>query len=184
MLRIREGGRTASKWHQWHLWGCVIPSLVVWWLGSSAQHLPLYRTVKGEGFARPVAALDFVRPWKATGRKSPITKEEKTMMSANISNATRKRIYRREGYMCALCGSTKYLQIHHAIPRGEGGTSYDHNLICLCSDCHAMAHGINLRDWVDVTQEDINQAITEYLADFYAPDWNPWREDCHPGRPH
>ena len=41
-----------------------------------------------------------------------------------------------------------------------------------------MAHGVNLRGWVDMDQETICQAITEYLADLYADDWpdlwNPW----------
>ena len=43
------------------------------------------------------------------------------MISANIPTSTRKAIYRRDGYRCALCDSTQYLQIHHIIPRGKGG---------------------------------------------------------------
>ena len=96
------------------------------------------------------------------------------MISAGITSAQRKAIYRREGWRCALCDSTKYLQIHHIIRRSQGGGNHPHNLIALCSDCHALAHGTNLRDWQDVTQEDIQQACCEYLADFYAPGWNPW----------
>ena len=42
------------------------------------------------------------------------------MISANIPTSTRKAIYRRDGYRCALCDSTQYLQIHHIIPRGKG----------------------------------------------------------------
>ena len=80
------------------------------------------------------------------------------MLSAKLTNQERKAIYRREGYRCALCDSTRYLQIHHVISRGSGGTNHPHNLICLCSDCHALAHGINLNDW-DATQEDVEQAI-------------------------
>lgn len=107
------------------------------------------------------------------------------MISANLSNRERRAIYKRDGYRCALCDSTRYLQIHHHVPRGEGGTDSPHNLITLCSDCHALAHGIDLQDWKDVTQEDIQQGCTEYLADFYAPGWNPWAsnprpcEQCH-----
>lgn len=97
------------------------------------------------------------------------------MMSAKLTNQERKAIYRREGYRCALCDSTRYLQIHHVISRGSGGTNHPHNLICLCSDCHALAHGINLNDW-DATQEDVEQAIVEYLSDLYAEEvWNPYR---------
>ena len=98
------------------------------------------------------------------------------MIGANISSSTRKKVYRRDGYRCALCDSTKYLQIHHAVKRSQGGTNHIHNLICLCADCHALAHGMNLNGW-DATQEDVEQAIVEYLSDLYAEEgvvWNPW----------
>ena len=95
-------------------------------------------------------------------------------MNSGISNAQRKTIYRRDGYQCALCGCTRYLQLHHAIPRGQGGKDNEHNIITLCSECHASAHGINLRDYPDITREDVNQMIVEYLADMYAPDWDAW----------
>ena len=42
-------------------------------------------------------------------------------MHANINRELRRRIYRRDGWRCALCDSTRYLQIHHVIPRGQGG---------------------------------------------------------------
>lgn len=32
------------------------------------------------------------------------------MISAGISNATRKAVYKREGYRCAVCDSTKYFR--------------------------------------------------------------------------
>lgn len=102
------------------------------------------------------------------------------MLSANLTNADRKAIYRRDGYRCALCDSTRFLQIHHVVPRGKGGTNSPHNLICLCSDCHALAHGTKLRDFVDVDQETIEHAIVEYLADYYAGEgylWSPWAAD-------
>ena len=104
------------------------------------------------------------------------------MLSAKLTREERRSIYRRDGYRCALCDSTRYLQIHHHVKRGSGGTNSPHNLITLCSDCHALAHGTKLRDWMDVEQEDIEQAVTEYLADYYAPAWNPWTDapaPCH-----
>lgn len=91
-----------------------------------------------------------------------------------LTNAQRKAIYRRDGFMCALCGSGRYLQIHHYIHRGQGGSNSPHNLITLCSDCHALAHGLNLHDFPDMTQEYVEQCILEYLADYYAPEWDPW----------
>lgn len=102
------------------------------------------------------------------------------MISANVSNKQRKAIYARDGYRCALCDGTRTLQIHHVIKRSMGGKDHPHNLITLCSNCHALAHGTNLQGWVDMDQEKIEQAIVEYMADLYAPAWNPYRKGEHP----
>mgnify|MGYP003817387313 CR=1 FL=1 len=100
------------------------------------------------------------------------------MISARIPNYVRKAVYRRDNYRCALCDSEAGIQIHHAVPRGQGGTPFPHNLITLCWRCHAMAHGTRFPD-MDVSAEDIAQACAEYLADYYADVgllWNPWEE--------
>lgn len=94
------------------------------------------------------------------------------MISANISKERRREVYRRDGYACALCSDPRHLQIHHYIPRSEGGSDSEMNLITLCHVCHAMAHNIKLID-TDLTKDDIDQAICEYLADWYAPYWKP-----------
>lgn len=116
------------------------------------------------------------------------------MISANLTSAQRKAIYRREGWRCALCDSTKYLQIHHIIRRSQGGGNHPHNLIALCSDCHALAHGLDLRglgeggdavtlcpgegDLLDIERDrPVDQAIVEYMSDLYACEgvlWCPW----------
>jgi len=103
------------------------------------------------------------------------------MISAKISKATRKAVYRRDNYRCALCDSPKYIQIHHAIPRSHGGhPTSPMNLITLCSTCHAWAHGLYLEPGQPMP-EDVEQAAVEYLADYYAPNWWPWRSNYHPG---
>lgn len=103
------------------------------------------------------------------------------MLSANISNETRKAVYRRDHYRCVLCDSDEGLQIHHAVPRGKGGTGFKHNLVTLCWRCHAMIHGTQFPDWPEwMTKEEMEQAVVEYLADYYAEVyglfWNPWAE--------
>lgn len=102
------------------------------------------------------------------------------MLSANIDRETRKAVYRRDGYRCALCCSTRYLQIHHAIPRSQGGSNSPMNLITLCNVCHMQAHGDNL-EGMPFTQKDVMRACVEYVADWYAPQWWPWREGYDPG---
>ena len=101
-----------------------------------------------------------------------ITKEVKKM-HAGISNLTRKEVYRRDGYRCALCDCTHGLQVHHAIPRGHGGSNAVQNLITLCDRCHAAAHGLDL-DGTGITADDMEQMIVEYLSDYYLEHWAPY----------
>ena len=99
------------------------------------------------------------------------------MISANIPNNIRKAIYRRDGYCCALCDSPRQLQIHHVMPRSQGGSNSPHNLITLCMYCHNTAHGTRFPEMPDyMTPVEIHEACIEYLADYYAPDWYPWKE--------
>ena len=51
------------------------------------------------------------------------------MTTNTLTKKDRKAIYARDGYRCALCDSTKYIQIHHYLTRGAGGTNHPHNLI-------------------------------------------------------
>ena len=106
------------------------------------------------------------------------------MISANLDRETRKAVYRRDGYQCALCSSTRYLAIHHVIPRGQGGSRTDPmNLITLCRVCHMQVHGEDLAG-MPFTQADVEQACVEYLADLYSDPrsglWWPWDSGYDP----
>lgn len=103
------------------------------------------------------------------------------MISANIPREVRRAVYRRDGYMCALCGDTRYLQVHHAIKRSLGGSHADpHNLITLCSYCHGVLHG-NFPPYSDyMGPDELELACVEYLADYYAPEWMPWEGGTPP----
>lgn len=43
---------------------------------------------------------------------------------------------------CALCGSTVDIEHHHFVPKSEGGTDDETNLITLCSEHHGIVHGV------------------------------------------
>ena len=99
------------------------------------------------------------------------------MITANINKTLRKHVYKRDGYRCALCADPRHLQIHHIIHSSQGGDKLgEQNMITLCPICHALAHGNNIAG-IDKTQEDMEQAISEYMSDLYACEgiiWNPW----------
>ena len=92
------------------------------------------------------------------------------MKKTNITNETRKAVYRRDGYQCAVCGDPRRLQIHHITHRSQGGGDEQMNLITLCPICHAIAHGNKMYGLLpqEFNQEYIDQAIIEYMADLYA----------------
>ena len=103
-------------------------------------------------------------------------------MKTNITNDTRKAVYRRDGYECAVCGDPRRLQIHHVTHRSQGGGEEQMNLITLCPACHALAHGIRIAESY-LTPEDVEQAMIEYLTELYAdlgfywPSGQPIEED-------
>lgn len=100
-------------------------------------------------------------------------------INANVPNEIRRAIYRRDGYACALCGNPRFLAIHHVVPRGEGGGNMPQNLITLCRNCHALAHGTNLNpeEWNIGPEQmaDVVQGCVEYVSDMYAGRWTPFR---------
>lgn len=102
------------------------------------------------------------------------------MISANISKETRKRVYRRDGYRCALCDDPRRLQVHHVVMRSQGGPETEMNLITLCPRCHALCHGTDI-DRLGKSMQDMEQACVEYLSDLYATEgiiWNPWSKEA------
>ena len=46
-------------------------------------------------------------------------------------------MFRRDGYRCDYCGSTRNLEIDHKIPPDLGGTNDRDNLQVLCQACNS-----------------------------------------------
>jgi hypothetical protein len=47
----------------------------------------------------------------------------------------------RDNYTCQICGKKAAdIEVHHIIPRSQGGTNKPDNLITLCSKCHKHLH--------------------------------------------
>ncbi|MCP4143808.1 MAG: HNH endonuclease [bacterium] len=61
---------------------------------------------------------------------------------ATIKPSTRREVMSRDNHTCQGqgCSSKRYLEIHHKIPRSQGGNNSIGNLITLCSACHSMVH--------------------------------------------
>lgn len=48
----------------------------------------------------------------------------------------RNRIYKRDGYECVYCGSSKNLTLDHVIPKSRGGSNEWNNLVTSCFKCN------------------------------------------------
>ena len=57
----------------------------------------------------------------------------------------RRHVLERDDYLCQKCGRNmglSGLEVHHIVPRSEGGTDDPQNLRTLCVPCHLKLHKV------------------------------------------
>lgn len=61
---------------------------------------------------------------------------------ATIPPRTRREVMARDRHRCQApgCGRRRFLEVHHVVPRGRGGSNGAENLVTLCSACHRLVH--------------------------------------------
>ncbi len=61
---------------------------------------------------------------------------------ATIPPALRREVLARDRHRCRVrgCGHTRFLEVHHLVPRSEGGGNEPENLVTLCASCHRLLH--------------------------------------------
>jgi 5-methylcytosine-specific restriction endonuclease McrA len=70
--------------------------------------------------------VTWVRPKRAHLRLDPELYEQ-----------LRNQVLRRDGWRRQSCGTRSSLEVHHKEFRSHSGDDSEHNLITLCSACHA-----------------------------------------------
>ena len=50
----------------------------------------------------------------------------------------RQKVLQRDNRICQVCGKEYSGQVHHILPRSQGGTNDLANLITLCGKCHMV----------------------------------------------
>lgn len=53
-----------------------------------------------------------------------------------VTQETYDQVFKRDNGVCRLCGTSKYLQLHHINGRGKNLTNNINNCIMLCQNCH------------------------------------------------
>lgn len=59
---------------------------------------------------------------------------------------------------CCACNATEGLEFHHLVPKSEGGTDDETNLLTLCYCCHGKVHGMVRKDISKLTRDGIARA--------------------------
>jgi len=49
---------------------------------------------------------------------------------------SRANIYKRDGFHCVYCGSSRHLTVDHVIPKSQGGEDVWENLVTACQRCN------------------------------------------------
>ncbi len=75
-----------------------------------------------------------------------------------IAPGTRRRVLARDQHRCQApgCGSTRFLEVHHIVPRGQGGSNAEENLKTLCWACHRRVHDRTFHTWDQGANRDIS----------------------------
>ncbi|MCP4292221.1 MAG: HNH endonuclease [bacterium] len=76
------------------------------------------------------------------GSESTSTNTFSKRNKTSIPPATRRGVLANARHKCETpgCDNKHFLEIHHTIPRSQGGTNDLGNLKCLCSACHSLIH--------------------------------------------
>ena len=91
--------------------------------------------------------------------------KRKSNFESPLSSTVEQSVIHRAGGRCELC-KTKYdLSIHHIIPRSEGGSDCEDNLMALCYRCH---------DKVEISGYRVRQLIILCCADSCDENYNDY----------
>ncbi len=62
--------------------------------------------------------------------------------TTSIPPSVRRKVMARARHQCQRsgCSHTRFLEIHHIVPRSQGGSNDPGNCMCLCSACHGLYH--------------------------------------------
>lgn len=91
----------------------------------------------------------------------------------------RFEILKRDGFTCAYCGATPpnvLLEVDHIVPRAEGGTDDDSNLITACERCNRGKGAVPLQQAADAHLRAVSLERQRTLAE-QAEAYDTWLRD-------
>lgn len=102
-----------------------------------------------------------IKFWDKKGRKNQIKKVPKSIL--DLSKRTISKILKRANQGCMICGwNEATCDIHHIIPKKQGGSNNNENLIVICPNCHRKVHNKILQIPQNVNIETLFKNWTDY----------------------
>lgn len=84
-------------------------------------------------------SIQIIKFWDKKGRKEKPIKIPKSIL--DLSKRTITKILKRAHQGCMICGwNEATCDIHHIIPKKQGGSDNNDNLIVVCPNCHRKIH--------------------------------------------
>lgn len=69
-------------------------------------------------------------------------------------------VHERDCFKCRICGSKKFLTVHHKLPVARGGKGTLENCVCWCKFCHQEYH----KRWNLTTSDDYGNPVGEFRS--------------------
>lgn len=142
---------------------------------AAAANRNLFTYVCNNCNATFVSSNSFIEPQyclcKNCKKETHAKKDIKSLL--DMSKRTVTKILKRAGAACSICGwNDAVCDVHHIIPKSQGGTDDNGNLIIICPNCHRKIHsGVNF-----ISSEELISKSILFNADL----WLKIQQAYHP----
>ncbi len=128
---------------------------------SRGHHGPPYQIILfrcercgGTRIQTPLGARTLSRPTAEAAACDARVLTPEGRNETTVAPAVRRAVLVRDGYRCRApgCTGTRFLEVHHRVPRARGGTNRPDNLVTLCAACHRLRHELHAPETPDTPQ--------------------------------
>lgn len=89
---------------------------------------------------------------------------------------TRQNIFKRDGFTCQYCGTTKDLTLDHVIPKAKGGKTTWKNLVTACKRCNSRKGDFTPEEaGLKILNRPFKPNYVIFLRDYSGFDYEEWR---------
>lgn len=121
---------------------------------KNSEHPKRHKNKKSQRLKRKQRIRDISRP---------VPKQYKVYIASEHWVKRKDMYFRNVSRKCAVCGSSKYINLHHAY-YGEYGNERDEDLVPLCREHHEMFH-----EQFGKTKKDMRKDTNKFIEEHYDP---------------